>query len=241
MKQDVGYTAPCWVFDDEITRVFPDMLERSIPGYRSMREVVTRTATKYAAKNGCIVDLGVARGDALMPVVMECLANNTYCGYDVSEPMLDAARESFGSLSPEGIVTIERHDLREGLPEGDTWTVALSVLTLMFVPIEYRQQILADIYDRLDNGGAFILVEKVLGDDASLNTRLVEMYYDIKRQNGYDDDSIDRKRLALEGVLVSLRASENERMVRSAGFEQVECIWRYLNFAGWVAVKCPTR
>ena len=138
MKVDVGYTAPRWVFDDEITRVFPDMLERSIPGYRSMREVVTRTATKYAAKNGCIVDLGVSRGDALMPVVMECLANNTYCGYDVSEPMLEAARESFGNLSTEGIVTIARHDLRDGLPEGDTWTVALSVLTLTFSP--YREE-----------------------------------------------------------------------------------------------------
>jgi tRNA (cmo5U34)-methyltransferase len=241
MKSDVGYTAPRWVFDNEVTEVFSDMLERSIPGYQSMREVVTRTAVKYAAKNGCIVDLGVSRGDALMPVVMKCLANNTYCGYDVSEPMLEAARESFGNLSTEGIVSIKRHDLREGLPEGGSWVVALSVLTLMFVPIEYRQQILADIYHRLDNGGALVLVEKVLGDDASLNTQLVEMYYDIKREHGYDDDSIDRKRLALEGVLVPLRAAENERMVRGAGFEQVECIWRYLNFAGWVAVKCPTR
>tara|TARA_R110002020_G_scaffold170693_2_gene360495 strand:- start:490 stop:1215 length:726 start_codon:yes stop_codon:yes gene_type:complete len=241
VKPDVGYTAPRWVFDHEVTSVFPDMLERSIPAYQSMRDIVTRVASKYAAKNGCIVDLGVSRGDALLPIVMECLTNNYYYGYDVSEPMLEAARETFGALASEGIVNIERHDLRDGLPDGNTWSVALLVLTLMFVPIEYRQQLLADIYDRLDNGGAVVMVEKVLGNNASLHTNLVEMYHDLKRENGYSEESIDRKRLALEGVLVPLRATEDERMLRAAGFEQVECIWRYLNFAGWVAVKCPTR
>jgi tRNA (cmo5U34)-methyltransferase len=238
MKQDIGYSAPKWVFDSEIANVFPNMLERSIPGYRSMREVVTRTAVKYARRNGTITDLGVSRGDAIAPIVEQCQENNIYRGFDISEPMLTAARETFRAVP---YVYIDGHDLRNGLPDTEPWSVALLVLTLMFVPTEYRQRLLSDIYERLEDGGALIIIEKVLADDTSLNTRLGEMYYDLKRDNGYSEAMIDRKRLALEGVLVPLRSSENERILRAAGFEAVECIWRYLNFAGWVAVKCPTK
>jgi tRNA (cmo5U34)-methyltransferase len=32
-------------------------------------------------------------------------------------------------------------------------------------------------------------------------------------------------------------AKWNEDLLRDAGFRTVECFWRHLNFAGWVAVK----
>ena len=46
-----------------------------------------------------------------------------------------------------------------------------------------------------------------------------------------------RRRVALEGVLVPETASGNERLLRKAGFSDVECFWRWMNFASWVAVK----
>ena len=234
---DTGYTAETWEFDEEVTRVFENMLTRSIPGYTSMREVVTAAAVQYAAGGGLIADLGLSLGNALLPIMRACRRQNTYEGYEISEPMLIAARETFRHFPDDATVTIHRHDLRDGVPVGEPWRVVLLVLTLMFVPVEYRQNILSGIYQRLSDGGALIIVEKVLADDAEINARLVDMYHDYKRDHGYSDDAIDRKRLALEGVLVPLRGSENERILRSVGFTQVECIWRYLNFAGWLAVR----
>ena len=54
---------------------------------------------------------------------------------------------------------------------------------------------------------------------------------------GLYTEEIERKRLALEGVLVPMTAHWNEDLLRQAGFQQVECFWRYLNFAGWLAIK----
>ena len=34
-------------------------------------------------------------------------------------------------------------------------------------------------------------------------------------------------------------AAWNEELLRTAGFGVVECFWRYLNFAAWVAVRDP--
>jgi tRNA (cmo5U34)-methyltransferase len=80
-------------------------------------------------------------------------------------------------------------------------------------------------------------VDKILGNNAHLNSTFVDLYYGMKGRNGYTEEEINSKRIALEGVLVPVTASWNEQLLRDAGFSQVECFWRNLNFAGWIAVK----
>jgi len=66
---------------------------------------------------------------------------------------------------------------------------------------------------------------------------MVDVYYQLKARNGYTQEQIQRKRLSLEGVLVPVTARWNEEMMQMVGFRQVDCFWRWMNFAGWVAVK----
>ena len=71
----------------------------------------------------------------------------------------------------------------------------------------------------------------------TLHHNTFDIYYDLKRANGYTEDQIQRKRLSLDGVLVPLTARWNEEMLRMVGFNEVDCFWRWMNFAGWVAIK----
>jgi tRNA (cmo5U34)-methyltransferase len=82
-----------------------------------------------------------------------------------------------------------------------------------------------------------ILVEKVLGANGDLDALMVEKYYDMKTVMGYSQEQINRKRLALEGVLVPVTAQWNVDLLRGAGFASVDCFWRWMNFAGWIAIK----
>jgi tRNA (cmo5U34)-methyltransferase len=108
---------------------------------------------------------------------------------------------------------------------------------MQFTPIEYRQRIVRDVWRHLAQNGAFIMVEKILGATADLDALLVDRYYQMKRESGYTQEEIDRKRLALEGVLVPMTAGWNEELLAQAGFAQVDCFWRWMNFAAWVALK----
>jgi tRNA (cmo5U34)-methyltransferase len=113
----------------------------------------------------------------------------------------------------------------------------VSVLTLQFTPIDHRHRIVQDAFDHTAPGGAFVLVEKLIGGSSHLNHLFADVYRDHKRARGYSDESIDRKRLSLEGVLVPITAAWNEDILRQAGFVEVECFWRWANFGGWVAIK----
>jgi len=233
-RDSTNPTGP-WEFDKNVTKVFDDMLSRSIPGFSDMRYLTTKIAARYAQLDTTIVDLGCSRGGSLAPI-MEMLGNrNEYLGVEVSLPMREAALHRFESYL-DLKCTVEDIDLRNDFPRCNS-SVILSILTLQFIPIEYRQRVLADAYASLSDGGAFILVEKVLGIDAHTNSLLVDLYYDLKGENGYTEEQINSKRIALEGVLVPVTSEWNVQFLENAGFKHVDCFWKNLNFAGWVGVK----
>jgi len=225
-----------WAFDSSVTAVFDDMLSRSIPQYEVMRTACFDLGKRYVKPKTAIVDLGCSRGEALASFV-DCFgAHNTFTGVEVSKPMLEATRTRYKGYVECGVMHVREQDLRTSYPPVAA-SLTLAVLTLQFTPIEYRQGILRNAWKNTIDGGALIVVEKVLGSTAELDAAMVDVYLDMKKKNGYSQDEIDRKKLSLEGVLVPVTADWNVQMLRAAGFQQVDCFWRWLNFAGWIAVK----
>lgn len=224
-----------WAFDAGVASVFDDMLARSIPQLPVMRELVSDLAARHAMPDTCMIDLGCSRGEALVKAAAAARkrigdARLDLVGFEVSEPMLDAARVR----APEA--RIEHVDLRTWVADPQAASVVLSVLTLQFVPINYRQQILHQCRRAIRPGGALIVVEKVLGQGVRIDDQMIDAYHRHKLSEGYTQEEIDRKKLALEGVLVPVTAAWNEDMLRKAGFVEVDCFWRWLNFAGWIAL-----
>lgn len=230
MKDEVMADAK-WEFNAEVTEVFDDMLARSIPDYEGMRRITTELATRFAQEGTSIVDLGCSRGAALKPI-MKALENLDvrYMGLEISEPMFEAAKKEILTAD------VRKFDLREGYPKVIS-SVTLSILTLQFIPIEYRQRIIQDVYDSLTPNGVFIFVEKILGADSYADNVFVNTYLDRKGNNGYTQEQINNKRKALEGVLVPVTDKWNKELLTDAGFKHVDCYWRHLNFAGWFGVK----
>lgn len=225
-----------WAFDSQVTDAFDDMFSRSIPEYESMRRLVFNVGCGFVQNQTDVVDLGCARGEALAPFVDKFGAYNRYTGVEISDPMAQACRERFKAYEHSGLVKIRQEDLRTFYPPV-TSSLTLSIMTIQFVPIEYRQRIIQNVFRSTCSGGAFILAEKVLGRDDRTNVTLVEEYHRLKKEHGYSQEQIERKSLSLEGVLVPVTAAWNEDLLRTAGFSHVDCFWRVLNFAAWVAIK----
>lgn len=223
-----------WAFDENVTQVFDAMLENSIPGYADMRTWVTRFAQRFIPMDGgVVVDIGASRGDALAPLlVLRPLCR--FLAVEVSEPMRRTMAARFAGQP----VTVRGDDLRYDHSVFDQpIDVVLSVLTLMFIPIEHRTRLVNRIFENLRPGGAFLLVEKTIQQDPLLDEIFNQEYYRFKADNGYTAEAIYRKKLSLEGVLVPLTQQWNEDTLRAAGFRHVQVFWRAANFCGILAVK----
>lgn len=225
-----------WTFDAEVTECFDDMLRRSIPQYDIMRDLVFRIGSSFVQPDTSIIDLGASRGGAIEPFVSKYGAHNHYHLVEISDPMLEVLRDRYGGYQNRGVLEIHDMDLRRDFPV-DRASLVMSVLTLQFIPVNYRARIVRNAYEMLHDGGAFILVEKLLASETETNDLLVEAYHEKKHENGYSYDAISEKAQSLEGVLVPLTESWNRHMLEKAGFRHVECFWRYLNFGAYLAVK----
>ena len=246
MNDDTHIASGKWSFDKSVTDVFDKMLPNSVPNYNEMREWTYYLSQRFIKTGSMVLDLGSSRGDAVSSLVNTNPAANFVLS-EISEPMIEVLSARF-SHSPN--VKIIKSDLRKVVMldsasiESDSlilpyegYSLVTSILTLMFVPIEYRQEVMKCVYDCLEPGGAFILVEKTLGKYAYTNKILIEEYLEFKRRKGYTEEQIQRKKLALEGVLVPAQHEWNERMLEQAGFQQIETYWKSLMFSGIIAIK----
>ena len=233
-----------WVFDDNVAKCFSDMLSKSIPAYEQMRTLTFNLGKNFLRSSRHVIDLGASRGDAIAPFVeysQETYKNPEdrpiFNALEIAEPMRKVMEDRFGSS-----VEVKNYDLRKinmeytpFLPERSC--VILSILTLQFVPIEYRLKVINTIYKSLCQGGAFLFVEKILGSSAELDDLFVDEYYKIKAANGYSYEDIQRKRASLEGVLVPMTHDWNVQMLRQVGFTNIDCYYRNLNFEGLICIK----
>ena len=92
-------------------------------------------------------------------------------------------------------------------------------------------ELLQDLIEEQENLASTGFTQKDIDD------LMVELYYDMKRRNGYSEEQIMDKRRSLENVLSPLKPEWNVDMLRTAGFDKVDMFWRCLNFCGWIAVK----
>jgi len=225
-----------WTFNQEVTTVFDDMLERSIPDYLNMRAIVNDLTLKYSRNGSSVLDLGCSTGGAFKDIIASAQKEVFFIGVEISEPMREQANKNLQKFIETKQVKIMNCDLREDFPISSN-SVVLSILTIQFIPIEHRQKIISNIYESLNSGGVFIFVEKILGNDSIGNSMLEDLYYKLKGENGYTQEQIRSKRKSLEGVLVPVTSDWNIEMMSKAGFSNIQQFWQQLNFAGWVGFK----
>jgi len=220
-------------FDEEVAAVFDDMLERSVPFYKESQNITEFFALKHLSENGTLYDLGCSTATLLLNLHRKLKLNAALIGLDNSEAMLAQAKrkcEAFGAKVDVYNADILTYEYKQA-------DVFISNYTLQFIRPLVREELVKKIASSLKKGGAFIFSEKVISHHSKLNKDLIECYYDFKKEQGYSEYEIMQKREALENVLVPYSEEENIKMAKNAGFSHCEVIFRWANFATFLAIK----
>ncbi len=223
-------------FDADVTRVFADMISRSVPGYA---ETVAQTgwlAGRFATAGTSLYDLGCSLGATLFAAIRATDGVDVRAvGVDTSAPMLARCRERLEAAGLPRTPELLEADVREVAFEPASF-MALN-WTLQFVPVEDRGALLGRIHDALVPGGALVLSEKVVDPDPDRQALLDRLHLDFKRAQGYSELEIAAKRTAIEDVLVPETLAAHEARLAAAGFATVVPVARTLNFATLLAVR----
>ena len=229
-----------FAFDERVAKVFDDMVSRSVPFYNEIQRIQSDLVMDFLPKqDGLVCDLGCSTGTTINVLSQHplCPKSTRFIGYDNAESMLAKAREKLSSQKESGRASLVAADLNR-LPPLPACDVVIVNWTLQFVrPID-REAVLKTIYDALKPGGVLLLSEKTLDNDPLLNRLYIDHYLQFKKsQSGYTDLENQRKREALENVLVPYRLDENYQLLARTGFARWSTFFQWFNFACLIAVK----
>ncbi len=225
-----------WTFDERVAEVFPDMIQRSVPGYSNIISMIGMLAERFVQPDSHVYDLGCSLGAATLSVRRNIrVPGCKIIAVDNSPAMVERCRRHIDAFRADTPVEVIEADIRQ-IPLENASLVVLN-FTLQFLAPEERQQLLNTIYQGLKPGGALVLSEKFSFEDADVGELLFNMHHDFKRANGYSELEISQKRSMLENVMLTDSVEAHKTRLRQAGFRHAEVWFQCFNFGSLVALK----
>lgn len=223
-------------FDEKTVSVFPDMINRSVPGYSLMQSLTGLLAGERVTPGSRVYDLGCSLGASSL-AVLNSVDHHDYelILVDQSQPMISQARKLLENSQRRVPVKFLSADLRE-VEISDASLVILN-LVLQFLPLEMRDACIRNIYRGLLNDGVLLISEKIRPPTHSDQVIVDQLYRDFKKRSGYSDLEISQKRQALENVMRPESIEIHRQRLEKAGFSTVLTLMQALNFVTLLAIK----
>jgi len=225
-----------FAFTSEVAEVFDDMLDRSVPGYRSLIPMMGQLLVRLCPGGSRVYDLGCSTGTTclelnrrLEPLKLE------FIGIDNSAPMLTKARIKAEMSCQQQNISFLKGDITE--IELAPCSAIIVNYTLQFIKPDQRPAFLNKLYQALQPGGLIIISEKIIHPDPDIDRVWTEIYHQYKKNRGYSQTEIARKRKSLENVLIPLSLDDNLSLLEGTGFHQPAPFWQWFNFTAISAIK----
>jgi tRNA (cmo5U34)-methyltransferase len=227
-------------FNEEVARVFPDMLRRSIPGYAASIEAIGSLAGSHVRPGTLCYDLGCSLGAASLAMRQGIRADGCrIIAIDNAPAMIRRCREVVAedlSRNPDATpIEIVQGNIRD--VAFDNASMIVLNYTLQFLPIDQRDDMIAKILGGLNDGGLLVLSEKVVDPDPEMERLLVALHHEHKRRNDYSALEVSRKRAALDDVLLPETVNDHRDRLLRCGFSSASVWLRYFNFVSIIAIR----
>ncbi|KEY91622.1 tRNA (cmo5U34)-methyltransferase [Candidatus Photodesmus blepharus] len=225
-----------FAFEENIVKVFPDMIERSIPGYNNILSTIGMLAKRFVKPHSKIYDLGCSLGAATLSICRS-IDQKGCCiiAVDNSKSMVKHCKFRLKASQSDVPVKVLKKDIRN-IEITNASFVVLN-FTLQFLAPEDRYSLLKKIYSGLCFGGMVILSEKYTFEDTVSHGILTELHHNFKRSNGYSELEINQKKSAIKNVMRPDSIQIHKARFKNIGFSSSEVWFQYFNFGSIFAIK----
>ena len=221
-------------FNQDVVKVFDDMVRRSVPGYDSMIQMIGLIARMYGQDNTNYYDLGSSTGAITLSIALNNKSkNNQFFAIDSSKEMVEQCEKNLHSKVDNLQAICD--DINQ--VQIKSASIVVLNLTLQFIDVNLRSNLIKKIYDGLESGGILIISEKIHFDDAVTQNQITKLHMDFKKENGYSELEIANKRQAIENVLITETREDHLKRLRDCGFKETSCFFQCLNFVSFLSLK----
>ncbi|MDR1998044.1 MAG: class I SAM-dependent methyltransferase [Candidatus Margulisbacteria bacterium] len=178
-----------------------------------------------------IVDLGAGTG-LLTKEIFEIYKNAHYTLIDISGDMLKIAQERFKGLNNFDFI---EENYVENIPVKNCDLVC-SALSIHHLENEQKVKLYQKIYKILAKGGCLINLDQFIGESDLINKLYTEWWYNYIDSSGLTKEEkaawLKRRKLDRENTI-----NETIKILKNSGFNNVTCIYQFMQFGVIIAIK----
>jgi len=209
-----------WTFKNKgIAKEFDTHVRESLPWYDLVSGAVAHTVRHYLPDNGLMYDIGASTGN------IGKLLDESLTARKARLISIENAQEMAEHFEAQGTLEIADCTTYDYQP----FDVATIFLVLMFLTIEQRQKLIADLIIKCKKGGAIIIVDKTEAKANYIGTINRRLTLAGKVATGVTHEQIIAKELSLAGIQ---RPLQDHELPTNA-----EQFFRFGEFAGWIIEK----
>lgn len=235
IDKNIDFKNTEWKFDENVVKIFDSHVRKSVPMYDEFHNMIRNLSQWFIYDNTNVYDIGTSTGEGLKGLIdIYKHRDVNFIGIDNSIDMIEESKKRFKDYKNISLLNI---DITSDVLHIENASFITSILTIQFLNKKDRQPLLQKIYNGLNKGGAFVLVEKVIGNNARFDEMFIEMYHDFKLTQGFTEQEIFSKSRAIRGIMQPNTINENLELLNSVGFSDVDIFFKWCNFVGIIATK----
>lgn len=209
---------------------YVDNLTRQVPGVAALHQMAHVLLAEHVPADGHVFVLG-AGGGVELRAFAEAHAGWRFTGVDPSAEMLALAASTIGDYG-ERVQLV--HGYIESGPEVE-FDGATCLLTLHFLTKDERLRTLRELRRRLKPGAPLVIAHHSVPSEASEKRMWFRRWAAFTARNGVPDAAATDRAEMVADRLPTLAPSEEEDLLREAGFARESLFYAALTFRGWVA------
>ena len=221
-------------FNAEEAANYDDVIKRRIPLYTEMQALIASLLPFSKKEYIRVLDLGCGTGSAGIAILKEFpLARIT--GIDSSSDMLKVAASKVKHTTWR--VDFICQDIREFGRGGVTpplqcgFDAIISAFSLHFLSPREKEDVFKRCLTALKPGGMIITSEAILSPSKRVYQIYMEKWKDFQLSNGFSEEEVGEQMLRFIRDVKPLTVDGQVELMASAGFSDVECYFKYMNWA----------
>ena len=224
-----------WSFGGKVPNKFEKHIKNSIPYYSEGHEIIKKLSDFFLYDGSQCYDIGCSTGNLLID--LSKFSNKKklkFYGLEIEKKMFLFCKSQIKKNNIKNINIINADIKKTKLKKSN---LIISYYTMQFIHPSHRQVIFNKIFNSLNWGGAFIIFEKIRGNDARFDNIINSLYLDFKEENKFFPKEILNKSKSLRGVLEPFSDNGNIGFLKRAGFKDIQTIFHHLCFKGYLCIK----
>jgi tRNA (cmo5U34)-methyltransferase len=223
-----------WSFGGNVFKNFEKHINKSVPLYSTTHNLYLNLSDFFLQSESHIIDIGCSTGNFINQLYERHKNNEKnikYLGIDNTKEMINFCKKKYKKKNLNFLFSnIENYNFPKS-------SIISSFYTIQFISQKNRQKLINKIFNALNWGGAFFMVEKVRGPDARFQDILNQVYIEFKLSQGFTESQIINKSKSLKGILEPFSSKGNLDLLKRAGFQDIITVFKYACFEGLLAIK----